>query len=90
MRINFNRKEGWAEYGDIRIKATRRVGDAGLPMCRALLAAGIEDGRADFYDEAGIHCFTIKSILWGSSRALSETDAGLRIVPWKPFEMRDA
>lgn len=51
-------------YG-IRIDAQpSSCGDSDLvgPLCRALVDAGLPDGRLDLYDDRGMHCLIVRSI----------------------------
>jgi hypothetical protein len=84
MRADFHRIEGWAESAGIRAQPGRN-GDSVFPLCRALVAAGIEDASLELYDERGVHCLTLDSIAVGARYAYAEDATGLRIGRWAPL-----
>lgn len=88
IRADFNRRACTATALGITVQNRKTSGYA-YPLCRALVAAGVEDAPIEFYDETGQRCFSISSIIGGAKRTIVEDDRGIRTAKYVPFN-RDA
>ena len=97
ITATFSRADHTATALGITAKAPRN-GSCAFALCRALVAADVQDDRIMFYDLAGVACYSIPSFHRGAKWEIGENDKRgphflkyqERTQWWKPAEAGEA